>query len=62
MTQAAVNWRRSSFSVAVGLYIIFIGSLYIQTGISVSTKLTQLRDILQSPQAIERAFNNVSEE
>lgn len=59
MTQAAVNWRSSSFSVLVGLFVIFVGGLYIHTGISVSTKLTQLRESLQSPDAIKHAFMQV---
>lgn len=59
MTQAAVNWKSSSFSLLVGLFIIFVGGLYIHTGISVGTKLHQLRESLQSPEAIKHAFMTV---
>jgi Ca2+-binding EF-hand superfamily protein len=61
MTQAAVNWKSSNFSVLVGLFVIFVGGLYIHTGISVSTKLTQLRESLQSPEAIKHAFMHADE-
>lgn len=59
MTQAAVNWKSSPFSLLVGLFIIFVGALYIHTGISVGTKLHQLRESLQSPEAIKHAFMTV---
>ena len=54
-----MNWKISSLSILIGLYVLAIGGLYIHTGLKVSSKLKQLQTQLQSPEMIERAFKKV---
>jgi len=57
--QAAVNWKKSSLNVMIGLYVLMVGVTYIHTGYSVSNKLKQLTHSLQSPEVIRAAFKQV---
>jgi len=57
--QAAVNWKTSSLSILIGLFVMGVGGMYIHTGLNVSSKLKQLQHQLQSPEMIERAFKKV---
>jgi len=48
MIEAAIAWKHSAVNTLIGLYMLFVGGLYIRTGMSVGSKLKQLQQSLQS--------------